>query len=101
MSYLYGSVDLKDLKRLEYFEDKRINSKTETFESIKKPYKDYGKLGKDIMLNTYKLPYNNNKRQVKYEGDKQIDKGRRKFETSRFKTDLPHIKKDQKMIRII
>lgn len=100
MSYLYGSVDLKDLKRLEYFEDKRKNGKTESFQSISKNYKDYGKLGTDILLNTYKLPYNN-ERKVTYKGDKQIDKGRRKFQTSRLKTDLPHLKKDQKMIRII
>jgi len=100
MSYLYGSVDLKDLKRLEYFEDKRVNAKNEVFQSVKKPYKDFGKLGNDIMLNTYKLPYNN-QRKVKYDGDKQVDKGRKAFVYSRFKTDLPHLKKDQKIIRII
>ena len=100
---IYGNnFDTKNNKQfLEFFIKNNQNKRDDKLSDVKRQFKEYGKIGKDNFENTfYKYDYNH-QRSIKYTGDKQVEKGRKAFKTSRFKTDLPHLKKDQQMIKII
>ena len=100
---IYGNnFDTKNNKQfLEFFIKNNQNKRDDKLSDVKKELKQFGRVGNDIFENTfYKYDYNH-QRSIKYTGDKQIEKGRKAFKTSRFKTDLPHLKKDQQMIKII